>query len=216
MKKIQINPGDKYNKLTIIEELPSIPRKSRGVYRMFKCKCDCGNIVSVRLDHLRDGHTTSCGCENRRIVKETHTKHGLYKYSIYLAWINIKARCYNHNNPEYCYYGGKGICLCDEWINNFESFYNWSIENGWNKSLTIDRINNNKNYSPDNCRWTNYKIQLSNTSRTHNIIYNNKKYNIRELSDLLNISYDKLYYRIIQLGWDVDKTINYYNKRIND
>ena len=199
--------------MTIIEELPPIPRKSRGVYRMFKCKCDCGNIVSVRLDHLRDGHTTSCGCENRRIVKETHTKHGLYKHPIYLAWINIKARCYNYNNPEYCYYGGRGICLCDEWMNNFESFYNWSIENGWNKSLTIDRINNDKDYSPDNCRWTNYKIQLSNTSRTHHIRYNNKKYNIRELSDLLNISYDKLYYRIIQLGWDVDKTINYYNKK---
>ena len=80
-------------------------------------------------------------------------------------------------------------------------------------SLTIDRINNDKNYSPDNCRWTNYKIQLSNTSRTHHIRYDNKKYNIRELSNLLNISYDKLYYRIIQLGWDVDKTINYYNRK---
>ena len=208
MKRIQINPGDKYNRLTVIKELAPIPRKGRGTYRIFECKCDCGNIVNVRLDHLRDGHTSSCGCYNKEKVQETHTKHGLYKHPLYIAWINIKARCYNKSNPEYCYYGNKGICLCDEWLNNFESFYDWSINNGWNKNLSIDRINNNGNYCPENCRWTTKDVQANNTSRTHKYEYQNKIYTIKELEKEFNVPYKLLYSRLVNLNWPIEKAIN--------
>ena len=210
MKKIQVNLGDKYNKLTIIKELPSIPRKDKGVYRLFKCKCDCGNIVNVRLDHLRNGHTTSCGCYNKLRVKETHSKHNLYKHPLYLTWINIKARCYNKNNPEYYCYGGKGIIMCEDWLSDFVPFYDWAINNGWDKSLTIDRIDNDGNYCPENCRWITQSEQLNNTSRNHHIEWNGNIYNIKELSKKIDISYDKLYYRIVQLGWKVEECIKYY------
>ena len=132
--------GKKFGRLTVTEEHE---RGRNGTY--WKCDCDCGNEVWVYRGKLTIGHTKSCGC----IVRSLD---GLSKHPLYDTWTGIKDRCYNKNSQSYKNYGGRGIKLSKDW-ENFKSFYNWSIKNGYKKGLSIDRINNDGNYSPDNCQW---------------------------------------------------------------
>ena len=146
--------GKKFGKLTVLEECEE--RKERK--KIYKCKCNCGNIVKVVGVQLRSGHVKSCGC----LVKLNHFKdHGMYNSNLYNRWSHIKGRCYNKYDKAYPNYGGRGILLCDEWL-DFKAFYNWSIHNGYQEDLTIDRINNDGNYEPNNCRWVDMKTQSRN------------------------------------------------------
>ena len=213
MKKIEIKQGDKFGKWTIIEEITPkiISEKPR---RMFRCQCECGNIGEVQLSCLRNGHSTSCGCEQKKRVVETRTKHGLAdKHPLYLTWKNMKKRCNDPNSIGYKNYGGRGIIVCKEWINDFQSFYNWSINNGWAKELSIDRIDTNGNYCPENCRWANVDTQMNNTTRNHYIEYNGNTYTLSTLSKHLNIPYNIVRYRISNCKWAINQLINYYNAR---
>lgn len=124
--------------------------------------------------------------------------HGLSKDKFYQVWNGIKQRCYNVNNKNYHNYGGRGITVCDEWYNNFQAFYDWSMENGYYDGLQIDRIDNNKGYSPDNCRWVDR--YANNNNRRNNILftYNNKTQSLSAWCRELNISYKSCmtrYYR---------------------
>lgn len=118
----------------------------------------------------------------------------------------MKTRCYNKNFMYYCNYGGKGIKICDEWKNDFSKFYKWAINNGYKEGLTIDRINNDGNYEPLNCRWVTRKKQNNNMNKNIIINYNGKKQTISEWADELNLSRIALYYRI-RRGWDVEKAL---------
>ena len=119
------------------------------------CKCDCGNEIYTNKTVLKNGHTKSCGCtQNRRYEKFYQNDERFAK--IRLIYFGMKQRCYNENNTTYKWYGGKGIRICDEWLGDYEgliNFYNWAINNGYEKGLVIDRIDSNKNYCPSNCRW---------------------------------------------------------------
>ena len=188
-KKLEIKQGDKFGKWTIIEEIAPkiISNKPR---RMFRCQCECGNIGEVQLSCLRNGHSTSCGCEQKKKASSANTKHGLEKHPLYCTWKNMKKRCNNPNASEYENYGGRGISVCEEWSNSFQNFYNWAINNSWSKELTIDRIDVNENYCPENCRWANIKIQMNNTTKNHYIKYNGDTYTLSTLSEHLNIPYN--------------------------
>lgn len=213
MKKLEIKQGDKFGKWTIIEEMSPkiISGKPR---RMFRCQCECGNIGEVQLACLRNKHSISCGCEQKKRVAKAQFKHGFAdKHPLYSTWKNMKKRCNNPNATEYENYGGRGICVCKDWSNNFKSFYNWAINNGWSKKLIIDRIDNNGNYCPENCRWTNVKTQVNNKTNNHYIKYNENIYTLSTLAKYLNIPYNVIRYRVSRCKWDINQLINYWNDR---
>lgn len=185
--------GKKFGKLTVIKKVGVSKQKQSK----WLCKCDCGNEVVVSRTNLsiNKTKTISCGCHR----KETITKHNKCKTKIYSAYIAMKQRCYNKQNAAYKYYGARGIKICDEWLNKddgFINFYNWSITNGWKEGLSIDRINTDGDYKPDNCRWTNSLTQMNNTRRNHYITYKNETHTIGGWARILNKSYSTLYNKL--------------------
>ena len=141
-------------------------------------------------------------------------KHGLAdKHPLYLTWKNMKKRCNNPKASEYNNYGGRGIKVCDEWSKSFKSFYDWAISNGWEKTLSIDRINTNDNYYPENCRWSNVNTQMNNTTKNHYVVYNNITYTLSTLAEFLNIPYNIVRYRISRCNWNVEQLIKFINDR---
>jgi len=170
-RKVNINPGDRFGKLVIIQE--SSPRKSGNAFRRYVlCRCDCGNFKEVQLNSLLKGLTTSCGCKYRE--KETSCN-GLSITKLHGVWRAMKQRCYNSKCKAYAAYGGRGITICDDWLHNFLHFYNWSISSGYEEEtlpngrnrLTIDRIDVNGNYCPENCRWVTDEVQQKNKRNNH-------------------------------------------------
>ena len=155
-KKIIVQDGERFECCTIIREIAS-----RNGYRYFKCLCDCGNVFETKLTLLRTGQTKSCGCHKNNMLIERNTKHKLSRTALYKVHTSMMQRCFNSKCAQYKYYGGRGIVICDDWL-NFEVFHNWAIENGYDKGLTIDRINNDGNYTSDNCRWVTMKVQSTN------------------------------------------------------
>jgi len=150
------------NNWEIIKELQEIEKN--GTYsRIVECKCVCGKIKSVYVGHIIKGTSKSCGCCTKHAKK-----HGLSKHPLFYVWQSMRARCYNKNRPRYNDWGGRGITVCDEWNKDFKIFYDWSIEKGYKKSLQIDRINNDGNYEPNNCRWVTAKENNSNKRKRRN------------------------------------------------
>ena len=155
---LNINKGEKFGKLTVLEKTDK--RLNRNI--IYKCKCECGNIVETTANRLTHCFIKSCGCLQKERASECNKTHGMSNTKIFMVWQDMIARCTRKTHHAYKYYGKRGIKVCNEWIDNFMSFYNWAINNGYQKGLTIDRINNDGNYEPNNCRWTTMYVQCHN------------------------------------------------------
>lgn len=207
MGKFEDLTGKKFGKLTVIKRVENHVQPSGASYTRWLCKCECGNEVTVRTSDLTRGHTKSCGC----LQKEKVTTHGLKKTRLYVIWRDIKARCFNPNNRGFKNYGAKGITMCDIWKNNFKAFNDWAMENGYNPNAkrgecTIDRIDVNGNYEPNNCRWVDNLVQQNNKKNNVFISYNNETHTVAEWSRILHIPPHTLYARLYK-GWSVEKTL---------
>ena len=153
-----------YPKPILLEDLgmmyPTKNSKQKTRFGLYKCGF-CGNKFKTHTNSIKNKNTKSCGCYSKRITKETNTKHGLKATRLYNTWGNIKKRTLNPENISYQYYGGRGITICDEWL-DVQNFYDWAMSNGYSDELSIDRIDNDGNYCPENCRWATPIIQCRN------------------------------------------------------
>lgn len=161
------------------------------------CSCDCGKEHIVLSNKLISGNTVSCGCrvsEIRKDIENVNKSHSMAKTRIYRIHSQMKGRCYRKSCPNYESYGGRGITVCDEWIgeDGFINFYNWSINNGYSDELTIDRINNDQGYYPENCRWVTAKKQANNTRSTVFLSYNGETKTASEWSEITGIRRDTI------------------------
>lgn len=181
-------------------------KTSNGCYK-WKCKCDCGNIIITNGASLRRGKKNSCGCLMIEHQKTQYYKHGHTGERMFNIWRKIKSRCLSKNCVDYKNYGGRGITICNEWL-DFINFYNWSTKNGYSDILEIDRINNDGNYEPNNCRWVDRYIQANNKRNNCYYKYDGYIYTIAELSRKYNIDYKVLHSRLTYLKWNIDRAIN--------
>lgn len=154
---------------------------------------------------LRDGKICkSCGCAHDKLVGKANIKHGDSKSRLHYIWNNMKQRCYNKNDNAYKHYGGRGIKVCNEWKNDYVKFRDWALENGYKDNLEIDRIDNDGNYEPDNCKWSTRKEQNRNTRQNKIITYKGETHCLTEWAEILGVDAGRLSYRL-GYGWSVER-----------
>ena len=187
MKKIDLT-GQRFERLKVIKEVG----RSSGGHVQWLCECDCGKTTVVASNNLRQGKIVSCGCNKR----EKATKHEQWGTRIYRTWSNMVQRCTNPNSKFYKLYGGRGITVCQEWTEDFKAFYDWAMANGYQEELQIDRIDNDKGYSPDNCRWITHAQNCNNMQKNKTITYNGETNTIAEWAKKTGISYKAIAYRL--------------------
>ena len=219
MRKIEVNPGDKYGMLTIVkfhhEKVSYYERKdasyrksrlSKRVYRYYECKCECGNTCVVEITHLRTGHTVSCGCYREWKNKQPNSKrgtHGMSGHDLYGVWCKIHQRCYSENSPFYSNYGGRGIKMSDEWEKSPLPFIAWAERNGWYRgcNLSADRIDVNGDYSEENCRLATSAVQNRNKRNNRYITFNGEVKTITDWANSLGITASSLSSRLSSPNW---------------
>lgn len=202
--------GERIGRLVIMERAESIIQKNGKLVTRWLCKCDCGTTKIIRADTLGRG-TNSCGCLKHELDKKQHTNDPVKFKRLYRIWCGMKQRCYNKNSKAYKDYGERGIQVCENWIDNYREFERWALKNGYNDDLTIDRIDNNGNYEPCNCRWATRLQQNKNRRNNVYITYNGNKILLKDYAEKNNIDYKCLHSKYLRYK---RKNINYELSKI--
>lgn len=190
--------GQRFGRLVVLKQT----EQKRYGETSWVCLCDCGKQTITTTGSLRSGACRSCGCLHREAAREQglkSTTHGLTGTRLYRIWANMKTRCYNKRNRNYARWGARGITVCDEWRDNFQAFYDWAMANGYDDDLTIDRIDNDKGYYPENCRWATYEEQANNTRHNTHITFRGETHTLEYWSRHLGIDKTTLHYRLKHL-----------------
>lgn len=208
--------GQKFNMLTVVCRGPDYI-SPKGVHAVqWYCQCDCGNpeltLVSGSQLRHKTNPTKSCGCLLGNNAKTAHKIHGGAYERLYNVWCRIKSRCYCATNNRYKNYGERGIVMCDEWKNSYDSFKVWAMSNGYQPEAprgqcTIERIDVNGNYCPENCTWKTIKEQENNKTNSHYVEYNGEAHTISEWAEIIGIPCNTLIYRINH-NWPIEKALN--------
>lgn len=195
MSKVRDLTGLQFDRLKVIERSNDHIQKNGRRRIMWKCQCTCGNSTIVYGDNLKKGVSKSCGCLRKEVASKRRSSHHESKDRLYGIWCSMKSRCYNKNTAAFKDYGGRGIIICDSWQNSYKSFAKWAKTNGYTDSASIDRIDNNGDYTPENCRWTDAKEQARNRRNNVLITYRGETHNITDWARILKINPKTLFYR---------------------
>lgn len=201
MTKVNDLTGKRFGMLRVIGigKEKTIPSGAKRI--LWLCECDCGNTRLVDGGSLRSGRIFHCGRKFHPTVK-----HGLHNHRLYGIWKTMKTRCFNPNCEKYKNYGGRGITVCKEWKDNFLSFYDWSVNNGYSDCLTIERKDVNGDYCPENCCWIKAENQAANKTTNVRVEYNGETHILAEWSNITGISESELSYRI-RAGWSAEMAL---------
>lgn len=176
-------------------------KRVKKSFWLCECQCEKKTLREIPTDSLKSGNSKSCGCYRKQITIERNTKHGFSRRgengtSIYHVWRSMKDRCLNPNNAQYVNYGGRGIKICKAWEQSFISFKDWAFANGYHVGLTIDRINNDGNYEPSNCRWVDYYVQANNSRQCRFVTINGQTHTLKQWCKLLEVPYSTVMNRM--------------------
>lgn len=193
--------GQRFNRFVVLSEAG----KDKHGATFWLCQCDCGEVRRVRTTHLRLGVSKSCGCLQREVAAQSKTKHGLHGSALYDVWNGMIRRTTKPDDPGYKNYGGRGISVCDRW----QSLANFIADMGpsYSKGLTIDRIDNDGDYEPGNCRWTTRVVQQRNRTNTVFLTHLGRTLPLSEWADVCDIKYATLHKRVTAYGWSTEKAL---------
>lgn len=206
--------NQRFGRLLVKHELSPRIRQSNSRTRKdrrFLCSCDCGSEKIIFMNELKNGDTVSCGCFHKEIssktASNTFTAHGKSKSKLYRVWADMKSRCNNPNHNEFHNYGARGIEVCKAWA-VFGTFEAWAITNGYTKGLEIDRIDNNLNYTPSNCRWVTRVVNCNNQRKTIIIDWEGEKISLSDLCRSLGLSRTRVYQRLKRDGMSIEDAVS--------
>lgn len=194
--------GQRFERLIVIE----YAGRDKGYHSKWLCKCDCGNRVIVAGYNLKSGAIQSCGCLRSEQVARLNYTHGDSKTRLYSIFTNMISRTENPNATAFNIYGGRGITICQEWRHNFSAFKKWALSHGYGNNLSIDRIDNNKGYSPENCRWVTNSTQFNNRRSNCKITFDGETKTRAEWAKIKGINYHTLCTRLRD-GWTIEQAL---------
>ena len=174
---------------------------------LWLCRCNCGKEIIAINSNLTRGNTKSCGCIGSKKIIERNTTHGCYATPLYSVWRSMKERCFTASCSAYSDYGGRGITICEEWKSDFLAFREWAMSGGFAEGLTIDRIDNNGNYEPENCRWVTQIVQANNKRNNRYITVGGITSSLADTCRAYNASYKKVWKRL-RRGWEIEKALS--------
>ena len=198
--------GQKFGRLTVVR----FDHKENG-RKYYLCQCDCGNFKIVSNHSLKSGNTKSCGCLHKEILIQRNKDNRIHhpeNERLLRIWRAMLHRCYKETDEHYDYYGGRGIKVCDDW-HDFETFQKWALANGYADNLTVDRLDGNKDYCPENCSWATMTVQNNHKSDTKWLTYKGKTQSLSDWCRELGLDYFRIKARLNSLGWSVEDAFEY-------